>query len=62
LTQWIGAVFFAVFMASYGLALPSNRVLHGEVIFRTPLAVFGGLFLTLIAISLVLSIVAKPKD
>ncbi len=62
LTQGIGAVFYAVFLASYALALPSNEVLHGQPIFRIPLSIFGGLFLTLVVIYLVLSIVIKPEE
>ena len=62
LTQGIGAAFFAVFLASYALALPSNLVLHGQPIFRIPLSIFGGLFLALIAIAIVLSFVVKPED
>ena len=62
LTQAIGAVFFAVFLASYALALPSNLVLHGESIFRIPLSIFGGLFLALIAVAVLLSLIAKPEE
>jgi hypothetical protein len=61
LTQGVGAIFFAVFLASYALALPSNQVLHGQPVFRIPLSIFGGLFLALVAISLVLSIIVKPE-
>jgi hypothetical protein len=62
LTQAVGAIFFAVFLTSYALALPSNKVLHGEPIFRTSLSIFGGLFLILVAVAVVISIVVKPKD
>jgi hypothetical protein len=62
LTQAIGAIFFAVFLASYALALPSNLVLHGEPIFRIPLSIFGGLFLALTAIAILVSFVVKPED
>jgi len=62
LTQGIGAIFFAVFLASYALALPSNQVLHGEPIFRTTLSIFGGLFLALTAIAILLSFITKPDD
>jgi hypothetical protein len=62
LTQAIGAIFFAVFLTSYALALPSNQVLHGEPIFRISLSIFGGLFLALIAIAIVLSLIVKPED
>jgi hypothetical protein len=62
LTQGIGAVFYAVFIASYALALPSNRVLHGEPVFRIPLSIFGGLFLILIVLALILSFLVKTKN
>ena len=62
LTQAIGAVFFAVFLASYALALPSNLVLHGEPVFRTSLSIFGGLFVALTAVALLLSFIVKPED
>ena len=62
LTQGIGAIFFAVFLASYALALPSNQVLHGQPIFRIPLSIFGALFLALIAIAVVLFIIVKPEE
>ncbi|MEM2080968.1 MAG: hypothetical protein QW744_01700 [Candidatus Bathyarchaeia archaeon] len=61
LTQGIGAVFFAIFIASYALALPSNRVLHGELIFRIPLSIFGGLFIALVTLLLLLSFRWKTK-
>ncbi|MGB9842072.1 MAG: hypothetical protein ACPLKZ_05030 [Candidatus Bathyarchaeales archaeon] len=61
LTQGIGAAFFAIFIASYALALPSNRVLHGEPIFRIPLSIFGGLFLALVTLLLLLSFRWKTK-
>jgi hypothetical protein len=61
-TQGIGAAFFAVFLASYALALPSNLVLHGEPIFRIPLSIFGALFLALTAIAIALSIIIKPEE
>jgi hypothetical protein len=62
LSQGIGAIFFAVFIASYALALPSNEVLHGEPVFRAPLSIFGGLFLILVAILVVLSFVANSEE
>jgi hypothetical protein len=57
LTQGIGAVFFAVFWASYAFALPSNRVLHGEPVFKIPISIFGGLFVLLTIVLLLLSFV-----
>lgn len=59
LTQGIGAIFFAIFIASYALALPSYQVLHGEPIFRIPLSIFGGLFILSTTILLILSFAVK---
>jgi hypothetical protein len=57
ITQGIGAVFFAVFWAAYAFALPSNRVLHGEAIFKIPISIFGGLFVALTTALLVFSFI-----
>jgi hypothetical protein len=57
LTQGVGIIFFAVFWASYAFALPSNRVLHGEAVFKIPISIFGGLFVILTIVLLVLSFV-----
>jgi hypothetical protein len=62
LIQGIGAIAYAVFIASYALALPSNQVLHGEPIFRIPLSIFGGLFILLTITALIISFIAKPKE
>lgn len=62
LAQGLGAVSFAIFIASYALALPSNRVLHGEPIFRIPLSIFGGLFIAASVILLILSFKVKLAD
>jgi len=62
LAQGIGAIFYAFFIASYALALPSNQVLHGEPIFRIPLSIFGGLFLLSIIVLLTLSFKVKPEE
>ena len=63
LTQGIGAVFFAVFVASYAFALPSNHVLHGELVYKIPISIFGGLFILLTIILLALSfILYRRKD
>ncbi len=62
LTQGTGAVAFAVFIASYALALPTNKVLHGEPIFRIPISIFGGLFILLTVTALIISFIAKPEE
>jgi len=61
LAQALGAVAYAIFIASYALALPSNEVLHGELIFRIPLSIFGGLFLVTSVTLLLLSFKIKPE-
>jgi hypothetical protein len=61
LAQALGAIAYAIFIASYALALPSNEVLHGEPIFRIPLSIFGGLFLVASVTLLVLSFKVKPE-
>ncbi|MCW4045291.1 MAG: hypothetical protein NWE94_07235 [Candidatus Bathyarchaeota archaeon] len=61
LTQATGATAFAIFIASYALALPTNQVLHGEPIFRIPLQIFGGIFLILTITTLIASFITKPK-
>jgi hypothetical protein len=62
LIQGIGATAYAVFIASYALALPSNQVLHGEPIFRIPLSIFGGLFILLTITALIISFIGKPEE
>jgi len=61
ITQGLGAVFFAVFWAAYAFALPSNRVLHGEAIFKIPLSIFGGLFVLITIMLLLLSFVLNRR-
>jgi hypothetical protein len=58
----MGAIAYAVFIASYALALPTNQVLHGEPVFRIPLSIFGGLFLLLTVTALIVSFIVKPKE
>jgi hypothetical protein len=62
LAQGIGAVFYAVFLASYALALPSNRVLHELPVFRIPLSIFGAIFILSTVILLLLSFLKKPEE
>ena len=60
--QGIGLIFYGIFTAAYMLALPSNRVLSGEPVFHLLLSVFGGLFVLLIIISVMLSIKVKLEE
>jgi hypothetical protein len=62
LAQGIGAMFYAVFLASYAFALPSNRVLHELPVFRIPLSIFGAIFILSTVILLLLSFMVKPEE
>ncbi len=62
IVQGIGAIFLGVFLSAYLFSLPANDVLHGELVYRALLGIFGGLFLVLILASFVLSAVIKPED
>jgi len=61
-TQLAGVIFYGVFSAAYILALPSLNVLTGVAIFHLLLSVFGGLFLILIVVAVVLSFAVKMKE
>ena len=60
--QAIGAVFVAVFLAAFLFSIPTTSVLHGQPVYHYLLAIFGGIFLILVLISLVLSFVMKTSD
>lgn len=53
LAQGVGTVFYGIFLAAFYIPLPSNDTLIGDPTFRTPMSIFGALFLILIIISLV---------
>jgi uncharacterized membrane protein len=52
LTQGVGIVFFAIFLLAFYLPMPSNETLIGNSNIRTPLSVFGAIFLIMIIISI----------
>ena len=54
-TQGVGAVFVAVFLAAYLGGLPSTDVLHSEPAFRIPLMVFGAVLLVLVLANVILA-------
>jgi hypothetical protein len=62
LTQGIGAIFYAVFLTSYALALPSNQVLHDLPVFKIPISIFGAIFLISTVILLLLSFLKKAEE
>jgi hypothetical protein len=62
LAQGAGAIFYAVFLASYALALPSNEVLHDLPVFKIPISIFGAIFITSTIVLLLLSFRAKPEE
>jgi hypothetical protein len=47
-TEGIGAVFTGIFLAAYLAGLPTTNVLHSELAFRIPLAIFGLLMIVLV--------------
>jgi hypothetical protein len=60
-SQGVGLLFFGVFLAAYALALPTNNVLIDQAAYRIPLAIFGGLLLVLILVSLAISALKKKE-
>ena len=62
LAQGAGAIFYAVFLASYAFALPSNEVLHNLPVFKIPISIFGAIFIASTVILLLLSFVTKPDE
>jgi len=62
LAQGIGVVFYGIFLAAFYVPMPSNDTLIGDPTFRTPLSIFGGIFLILIIISLAASYVRKQGE
>ena len=61
LAQGIGAVFYIIFLAAFYIPLPSNETLIGDPAFRTPLSIFGGIFLILIIITLATAYLRKQE-
>jgi len=59
--QTTGIIYVGAFLTAYLFALPSNNILHGEPIYRTILAIFGGLFLIFILVEILLAYSTKPK-
>jgi len=62
LAQGAGAIFYAVFLASYAFALPSNEVLHDLPVFKIPISVFGAIFIASTVVLLLLSFRVKPEE
>jgi len=62
LAQGAGAIFYAVFLASYALALPSNRVLHDLPVFKIPISIFGAVFIVSTVVLLLFSFIVKPEE
>jgi hypothetical protein len=61
ITQGVGAVFVAVFLAAYLGGLPSRDVLHSEPVFKSPLIIFGAALLLLIIVTAI-TIVTHRKN
>ena len=61
LAQGIGAVFYVIFLAAFYIPLPSNDTLIGDPAFRTPMSIFGGIFLILIIITIATAYLRKQE-
>jgi|WetSurSiteA1Bulk_404760.scaffolds.fasta_scaffold200453_1 hypothetical protein len=59
--QVVGLIFYGVFSAVYILALPSIYILTQKPVFHSLLEVFGGLFLALMIISMLVLVYFKKK-
>jgi hypothetical protein len=60
-TQCVGAVFVAVFLAAYLAGLPSTDVLHSEPIFKILLTIFGIALLILIFATVIIAAYLRKK-
>jgi hypothetical protein len=61
LSQYIGLIFFVIFVAAYFGGMPSSGNLIGDSTFRTALSIFGGLFLIAIVGELFVATLKKQK-
>ena len=61
LAQGIGVVFYVIFLAAFYIPMPSNDTLIGDPTFRTPLSIFGGIFIIFIIISLAVAYLRKQE-
>jgi len=57
--QGVGAIFVGIFLAAYLAGLPTTAVLHSELAFRVPLAIFGLLLIFLVLSCLVVAMLRK---
>lgn len=62
LAQGIGIVFFGIFLAAFYVPMPSNDTLIGDPNFRTPMSIFGIIFIVLILISIAVAYLVKRQD
>ncbi len=57
----VGVIFVSVFLAAYLVGLPTTNVLHSELAFRIPLAIFGTLFLALVLAAVGLAAISEKN-
>jgi ABC-type branched-subunit amino acid transport system permease subunit len=60
-TEGVGAIFVAIFLAAYLGGLPSTNVLHSEPVFRISLTIFGVVLLVLILVVFIMAIYLRKK-
>ncbi len=53
--EGVGGVFVALFLTAYLGGLPTTKVLHSELAFRIPLAIFGVVLLILAIAALIIA-------
>jgi len=62
LTQGIGVVFFVIFLAAFYLPIPTGDTSIGDPNYRTPLSIFGIIFIIVTIISIVASYARNKKN
>jgi tryptophan-rich sensory protein len=62
LAQGIGVVLFGFLLAAFFFTMPSNDTLIGDPNFRTPMSIFGIIFLILILSLVAVAYLVKRQD
>ncbi len=62
IAEGVGVVFVALFIAAYLGGLPTTNVLHSELAFRVPLAIFGAVLVFLVAVPALVIAAMVRKD
>jgi len=60
--EGIGAIFAGAFLLAYLMGLPTDVVYHSDPTLRMILSIFGGIFLILVIVGLLISSFNKKKN